>query len=266
MVALPGGAFLMGSDDGYPEERPARWVTVAPFRVDRTEVTNRQFAAFVAATGYATVAERVPSAEDYPGADPALLVPGSAVFLPRGAAGASDALAAWRYVPGACWKHPEGPGSGIEDRMEQPVVHVAYEDAEAFAAWAGKRLPTEAEWELAARGGLAGKTYCWGDEFMPGGRAMANTWQGRFPSEDTAADGFRGAAPVGSFPANGYGLFDMAGNVWEWTVTEAGAGERVTKGGSYLCAADWCHRYRPAARSPVTVDTGTAHIGFRCVR
>ncbi len=266
MVAISGGTFLMGSNDGYPEERPVREITVAPFRIDRTEVTNRQFTAFVAATGYLTLAERTPDAEDYPGADPALLVPGSAVFTPPASDGPAADGTWWRYIPGACWKHPEGPGSSIADCMDHPVVHVAYEDAAAYATWAGKRLPTEAEWEFAARGGLVNATYAWGDEFTPGGRYMANTWQGSFPRSNTGQDGFAGIAPVGQYPPNGFGLLDMAGNAWEWTATEAANSTRITKGGSYLCAPNYCQRYRPAARSPVSVDTSTSHIGFRCVR
>jgi formylglycine-generating enzyme required for sulfatase activity len=265
MVSLPGGTFLMGSDDGYPEERPVREVTVAPFRIDRTEVTNRQFAAFVAASGYVTLAERTPDAKDYPDADPSMLVPGSAVFTAPGSNERASELSWWRYVPGANWNRPEGPGSTIDDRLDHPVVHVAFEDAEAYAAWTGKRLPTEAEWEYAARGGLVGKPYTWGDEFTPGGRHMANTWQGAFPSQNTRDDGFAGTALVGHYPPNAFGLHDMAGNVWEWTVTEAGGNARITKGGSFLCAPNYCQRYRPAALSPVTADTSTSHIGFRCV-
>lgn len=270
--------FIMGSDDGYPEEAPAREVPVveasSPLRekgfwIDATEVTNRQFAAFVAATDYITLAERQPKAEDYPDADAAFLVPGSAVFVPPAADGPLAELSWWRYILGACWKHPEGPGSSIDARMDHPVVHVAFEDATAYAAWAGKRLPTEIEWEYAARGGLVGKTYAWGDEFTPGGKHMANTWQGAFPRGNTADDGFTGTAPVGQFPPNGFGLFDMAGNVWEWTTTKAvpaHTGERITKGGSFLCAPNYCSRYRPAAKSPVTADTSTSHVGFRCVQ
>ncbi len=266
MVAIPGGTFLMGSDDGHPEERPVRPVAVAAFRMDRTEVTNRQFAAFVAATGHVTVAEQALDPKEYPGTAPEQLVPGSGVFVALAPGEAPAEMAWWRYVPGACWKHPEGPGSTIEGRMDHPVVHVAFADAQAYAAWAGKRLPTEAEWECAARGGLVGASYPWGNEFMPGGRHMANTWQGSFPFTDTGDDGFVGTAPVGRFPSNGFGLHDVAGNVWEWTTTEDGARARITKGGSFLCAPSYCQRYRPAGRSPVTVETSTNHIGFRCVR
>ncbi len=266
MVRLAGGTFLMGSDEGYPEERPAREVRVGAFWIDVHEVTNREFDAFVRATGYTTVAERTPDAAAFPDADPSLLVPGSGVFVAPASVGDMDELSWWRYVPGACWRHPEGPASSLEGRWDHPVVHVAFEDACAYAKWAGKRLPTEAEWEFAARGGLAGATYCWGDEWNPGGVHMANTWQGAFPHENLKSDGYAGAAAVGRYPPNGYGLRDMAGNVWEWTTTPAGEGGRVTKGGSFLCAPNYCQRYRPAARSVVTEDTGLIHLGFRCVR
>jgi len=275
-------------------------VTVSGFWMDEHTVTNEAFAAFVAATGYRTVAERPLDPALYPGADPMLLKPGSAVFfMPRGPVSMNDVRSRWAYVPGADWRHPEGPASSLEGRAREPVVHVAFEDAEAYAAWAGKALPTEAEWEFAARGGLDGAMFCWGDEFMPGGRFMANTWQGRFPFRDEGADGFAGRAPVGSFPPNGYGLYDMAGNVWQWTAdwysdrhpseaespccvprdprggAEAPSYDRtqpqihvprkVIKGGSYLCAPNYCRRYRPAARHPQMIDTGTCHIGFRCI-
>lgn len=266
MVLLSGGRFTMGSDEGYAEERPAREESVGRFWIDRTEVTNRQFAAFVDATGYVTVAERKPDARDYPGADPSLLVPGSLVFVSPTDDGAGGDVTWWRYVPGACWRHPEGPGSTIETRMDHPVVHVTYEDARTYAAWIGKRLPTEAEWEFAARGGLSGKKYPWGDELRSEGRWMANTWQGDFPWADSREDGFAGTAFVGAFAPNGYGLFDMAGNVWEWTATRAAEGERVAKGGSFLCSPDFCDRYRPAAKSTLSEDTSMSHVGFRCVR
>jgi formylglycine-generating enzyme required for sulfatase activity len=247
-----------------------------------------------------TLAERPLDPTDYPDADPALLVPGSLVFVgTRGPVRLDDYRQWWRYVPGASWRTPEGPGSTIAGRERHPVTQVAYEDAEAYAAWVGKVLPTEAEWEYAARGGLEGKRFTWGDEFAPRGRMMANTWQGEFPWQNTLQDGFRGTSPVGSFPPNGYGLYDMAGNVWEWTADyytprhpdavdhpccaprnprttspdasyEVGAPgdhipRRVTKGGSHLCAPNYCLRYRPAARQGEAVDTSTAHIGFRCV-
>ncbi len=265
MVYIRGGTFLMGSDSGYPEERPERAVTVNSFLIDQTEVTNKAFAEFVADTGYITLSERTPSIEDYPDADPSLLVPGSGVFVAPTVTDAPE-LSWWRYEKGASWKHPEGRGSTIEHRMDDPVVHIAFEDAQAYAAWAGKRLPTEAEWEYAARGGLVGKQYEWGDEFTPNGKHMANTWQGEFPFENRSEDGFAVIAPVKSYPPNGYGLHDMTGNVWEWTTAITSNNQRMTKGGSFLCAPSYCKRYRPAAKSPVTTDTSTNHIGFRCVR
>lgn len=299
MVWIPGGTFRMGSDHHYPEERPAHRVRVDGFWMDRHPVTNAEFARFVQATGYVTVAERVPDPADYPGIDPALLVPGSLVFRrPPGRVDLRDPGGWWAYVPGACWKRPEGPGSTLGGRYRHPAVHLAFEDAAAYAAWMGKTLPTEAEWEFAARGGLDGATYVWGDEFAPGGQPMANTWQGEFPWQNLGTDGFEGTSPVGSFPPNGYGLCDMAGNVWEWTddffrpchpdesaracciprnprietaenVTatqpDAHIPRRVLKGGSHLCAPNYCLRYRPAARQGEAVDTSTGHIGFRCV-
>jgi formylglycine-generating enzyme len=301
MIHIPGGTFRMGSNDHYPEEQPAHRVTVDGFCIDRYAVTNAVFAEFITATGYVTFAERPLDPALYPGARPELLKPGSAVFRgPNRPMRPRDLRDWWEYVPGANWQHPEGPGSTIAERQDEPVVHIAYEDALACATWAGKDLPTEAEWEFAARGGLDGTAYCWGDEFTPNGRWMANTWQGEFPWQNKALDGFPARAPVGSFPANGYGLFDMAGNVWEWTkdwyavghphdpsrpccapVTPRGVAEassydltqpgprvprKVIKGGSYLCAPNYCQRYRPAARYPQAIDTTTSHIGFRCVR
>lgn len=297
---IPGGEFLMGAEGFYPEEGPVRRVRVDGFWIDEKPVTNAEFRRFIKATGYRTVAERAPDPALYPDADPALLVPGSLVFQrPSHRVPLDDARAWWAYVPGACWKHPEGPGSSLHGREHHPVVHVAYEDAAAYAAWAGKELPTEAEWEFAARGGLDGAVYAWGDEFAPRGRMLANTWQGRFPHENLLTDGHEGTSPVGSFPPNGYGLYDMIGNVWEWTgdyftprhtlgaadnccvpsnprvdtpeASFSGAGpdahipRRVIKGGSYLCAPNYCLRYRPAARQAETVETSTCHIGFRCV-
>lgn len=300
MQWIPGGTFRMGDDRGYPEEAPAHAVAVSGFWMAAHTVTNDQFADFVRATGYRTVAERPLDPALYPGAQPELLKPGSAVFfMPTGRADIRDVHSRWAYVPGANWRHPDGPDSTLEGRGREPVVHVAFEDAAAYAAWAGKELPTEAEWEFAARGGLDSAEFCWGDEFTPCGRYLANTWQGTFPFQDSGADGFAGRAPVGSFPANGYGLYDMAGNVWEWTAdwyssqhpvkagtpccvprNPRGGAEalsydpeqpavriprRVIKGGSYLCAPNYCRRYRPAARHPQMIDTATCHIGFRCV-
>jgi formylglycine-generating enzyme len=283
MVALPGGTFRMGSDEFYPEERPVREVTVAPFAIDSRPVTVAEFRRFVSATGYVTLAERAPDASLYPGADPALLVPGSSVFRrTAGPVRLDDVTAWWSYEPGACWTAPEGPGSHVRGRHRHPVTHVAHEDALAYARWAGKDLPTEAEWEYAARGGLQGSRFAWGDDLTVRGRIVANWWQGRFPWENTRADGYERTSPVGAFPPNGYGLYDVCGNVWEWTkdrVGEPGAcgpccggegrrGEierRVIKGGSHLCAPNYCLRFRPAARQFETVDTSTSHIGFRCV-
>jgi sulfatase modifying factor 1 len=310
MAWIPGGEFSMGCADprGMPyggsdpmaDARPVHRVRVDGFWMDTTEVTNAQFADFVAATGYVTVAERKPAAEDFPGAPPENLVPGSIVFTPpeaavplRDATGAAH-LRWWAYVPSANWRHPLGPGSGIEGRDEDPVVHVAFEDAEAFAAWAGKRLPTEAEWECAARGGLAGAPYPWGSEFLPDGRWMVNTWQGRFPVENTALDGYPGIAPVGNYPANAYGLHDMSGNVWEWCADwyrpdthargddgvvvnprgpddsfdpqEPGVPKRVQRGGSFLCSDQYCSRYIIGTRGKGEVSSGTNHLGFRCVK
>jgi formylglycine-generating enzyme required for sulfatase activity len=301
MVFIDGGAFRMGAADFYPEERPVRDVEVDGFWMDERPVTVGEFRRFVKATGYVTRAQRPLDPRDYPEADPALLVPGSLVFHPtRGPVSLDDYRAWWHYVPGAMWERPEGPGSDAYTRGRHPVVHVAHEDAAAYAAWAGKALPTEAEWEYAARGGLDGAIFCWGDDFMPDGRLMANTWHGEFPHHHERPDQWVRTSPVGSYPPNGYGLYDMAGNVWEWTddffATAADgpverpcraprnprtpepaaesyvAGEpgahiprRVTKGGSHLCAPNYCLRYRPAARQGEAVDTSTGHIGFRCV-
>jgi formylglycine-generating enzyme required for sulfatase activity len=295
MVWIPGGRFLMGSDDFYPEERPVHMVDVDGFWMDAHPVTNGEFRRFVDATGYTTVAERRPDPADYPGVDPSLLVPGSLVFRrPPRRVSLHDPRAWWTYIPGACWHRPDGEQGTVDDRETHPVVHIAWEDAEAYAAWAGKSLPTEAEWEFAARGGLDGATFAWGDAPFPEGRHMANTWQGEFPWQNLNADGFEGTSPVGSFPANGYGLYDITGNVWEWTVdsftsrhpenvtrpccvprnprveaAESGSGlhipHRVVKGGSHLCAPNYCLRYRPAARQAEAIDSSTSHIGFRCI-
>ena len=276
----------MGAEDFYPEERPVHRASVDGFWMDDHPVTVGEFRRFVKATGYVTVAERPPDPEQYPGADPDLLVPGSLVFRrSSGPVDLDDYRNWWSYVPGACWHRPEGPGSDTYTRGRHPVVHVAHEDAEAYAAWAGKALPSEAEWEFAARGGLEGATFAWGDEFAPGGKMMANTWQGEFPWQNLGLDGHEGTSPVASFPPNGYGLHDMTGNVWEWTsdhytpqhgekpccspdrTGEPGAHipRRVIKGGSHLCAPNYCLRYRPAARQPEAIDTSASHIGFRCI-
>jgi formylglycine-generating enzyme required for sulfatase activity len=297
MRAIAGGHFWMGSDDLYPEERPAREVAVDPFLIDPTPVTNRMFAEFVAATGYVTFAEKAPDLADYPGADPAMLQPGSAIFVPPPPpVDLGQPMRWWQFAFGADWRHPYGAGSDVAALPDHPVVHIAYEDAEAYATWAGKRLPTEAEWEMAARGGLDRKPYAWGSELEPDGQILANYWQGRFPTEHRRAPGFPRTTAVGSYPENGFGLFDMIGNVWEWTadwygegppnprqccvprnprgVSEAASkghpcerfGRKVLKGGSHLCADNYCQRYRPAARLAQPIDSPTCHIGFRCAR
>ena len=276
----------MGDDRFYPEEGPVRIVHVDGFWIDEHPVTAGEFRRYVRETGYVTVAERELDPDDYPDADPDALVPGSLVFRKTaGPVDMRDVRNWWHYVPEASWRRPEGKGSTVNGRDHHPVVHVAYEDASAYAAWAGKTLPTEAEWEYAARGGLDGALFAWGDEHFPGGRPHANTWQGEFPWQNLTLDGFEGTSPVGSFPPNGYGLYDMCGNVWEWTddffgphgAPQARAccgppsapGERfprrVIKGGSYLCAPNYCLRYRPAARQGEAVDTSTSHLGFRCI-
>jgi formylglycine-generating enzyme required for sulfatase activity len=278
----------MGSDRHYPEEAPVQTVQVAGFWIDPYTVTNADFQRFVEDTGYITAAEQELNADDYPGALPELLKPGSLVFqMPDGPVELHDCRNWWEYVVGADWRHPEGPHSSIRGRERHPVVHVAYEDAQAYAAWAGKALPTEAEWEIAAYGGAEGSDFPWGDELMPGGRRMANTWLGDFPWQNENPEGHIGTQPVGSYPPNGYGIYDMVGNVWEWTcdwfaVRRIGRGgdpdhgyapampqipipRKVIKGGSYLCAANYCARYRPAARSAEMIDSATCHLGFRCV-
>jgi formylglycine-generating enzyme len=295
MAWVPPGRFAMGSEDFYPEESPVHEVELDGFWIDEHPVTFTEFRRFVKATGYETVAERAPDAADYPGADPKLLVPGSLVFRStEGPVDVRDFRNWWRWTPGASWRHPAGPGSGTGGLDRHPIVHVAYDDAVAYAAWVGKELPTEAEWEYAARGGLDGAAYAWGDEFAPDGRQMANTWQGQFPWQNLLSDGYAGTSPVGKFPANGYGLYDMCGNVWEWTcdwLAPYAANERpccvprnprvdspgqslapgeqiprrVIKGGSHLCAPNYCLRYRPAARQSEAIDTSTSHLGFRCV-
>ena len=300
MVEVPGGEFTMGSDRHYPEEAPAHRVRVDGFRIDRHPVTNAQYAAFAADTGYETVAERPLDPADYPGVSEELLVPGSVVFHGTpGPVPLHDPSRWWSYVPSAQWRKPLGPEATNGDLGDHPVVQIAYQDAKAYADWAGASLPTEAEWEVAARGGLEGKAFTWGDEDVQDTEPLANTWQGGFPFENSLLDGWLRTSPVGSFPANGYGLFDMAGNVWEWTEDwfvprhaadpvkscctpenprgpkseesfdpaqpEIRIPRKVVKGGSHLCSPSYCLRYRPAARSPEMVDTSTSHIGFRCV-
>jgi formylglycine-generating enzyme required for sulfatase activity len=298
MVWIAGGAFVMGSNQHYPEERPAHEVALDGFWIDEHTVTNAEFAQFVEETGHITMAEKPANPEDYPGADPSLLAPSSMVFQKQpGPVSLQNAYLWWGYVQGADWRHPQGPDSSIEGLADHPVVHVAYEDAEAYARWAGKALPTEAEWEYAARGGLPGAPYVWGDEYMPEGEPVANTWQGQFPWENLGQDGYEWTAPVRSFAPNGYGLYEMAGNVWEWTsdwyqdhsaapksccvpknprgasressidprIPDIPIPRKVMKGGSYLCAPNYCQRYRPAARMAQAVDTSTCHLGIRCV-
>ncbi|GIW89134.1 MAG: hypothetical protein KatS3mg108_3458 [Isosphaeraceae bacterium] len=303
MVRIPGGTFWMGIDaeDAWPDERPAHRVTVDPFWIDAYEVTNAQFRRFVEATGYRTTAERAPSVEEIlaqspPGTSPPpaeLLVPGALVFTPpEHPVRLDDVGQWWRWTPGANWRHPTGPGSSIEGMDDHPVVLVSWEDAAAYAQWAGKRLPTEAEWECAARGGLEAQPYVWGSDPPGDNRIYANLWQGRFPDQNTLRDGYERTAPVGSFPPNGYGLFDMAGNVWEWcsdwydrdlyrrragrpVVNPQGPSRtydptqpytplKVQRGGSFLCHDSYCSRYRPSARHGCAPDTGLSHVGFRC--
>jgi len=300
MAWIPGGTFRMGSDVHYPEEAPVHRVTVDGFWIDRYPVTNREFRRFVEATGYVTVAEIAPDPKDYPGALPHMLKPGSLVFTPPShPVDLKDWRQWWRFELGANWRRPYGRGKPSRRLDEHPVVHIAFEDAAAYAVWAGKALPTEAEWEYAARGGLDGAEFAWGEGLTPGGRHMANTWQGRFPHENFATDGFARTSPVETFPPNGYGLFDVTGNVWEWTtdwytahhtadapkaccIPENPRGgieadsydarepsvripRKVVKGGSHLCAPNYCRRYRPAARHAQPIDTGMSHVGFRCV-
>ena len=300
MILVPGGTFRMGSDQHYPEEAPVHRVTVDGFRIDRTPVTNRQFHDFVRATGHVTFAEKRPDPKAYPGAQPHMLYAGSLVFSPPDyPVDLRNWEQWWTLLKGADWRHPYGPKSNIRGLDNHPVVHVTYTDALAYAHWAGKDLPTEAEWEFAARGSLDGAEFAWGTELTPDGRQMANTWQGAFPFQNTAQDGFERTSPVTAFPPNGYGLYDMIGNVWEWTsdfytpkhpadapkaccIPENPRGgredqsyapcepgiripRRVLKGGSHLCAPNYCRRYRPAARHPQPVDTSTSHVGFRCI-
>tara|TARA_A100001391_G_scaffold78331_1_gene50579 strand:- start:40574 stop:41533 length:960 start_codon:yes stop_codon:yes gene_type:complete len=304
MVRIEGGVFTMGSERFYPEERPLRRVRVDAFWIDETPVTNAQFAEFVDATGHVTFAELAPDPADYPGMDPELAKPGSLVFSPpHQPVGLQDWTRWWQFCLGADWRHPLGPDSSIDAMLDHPVVHVTHADAKAYATWAGKTLPSEAQWEFAARGGHDdGREYQWGDELAPGGRMMANYWQGQFPHENTCEDGWERTSPVRSFPPNAYGLYDTIGNVWEWTgdwygqptqtpkkrpdacctvANPRGAAKResfdpcspqlkiprrVTKGGSHLCAETYCQRYRPSARQGQAIDSSTNHIGFRCIR
>lgn len=299
MRFIPGGSFTMGSEQFYPEEAPLRRVRVDGFWIDETPVTNRQFAAFVKATGHVTFAEIAPDPRDYPGLLPELAHAGSLLFhKTRGPVHMDDVSQWWSFTIGTSWRHPHGPESGIDDLLDHPVVHVTHSDAEAYARWAGKELPSEAEWEYAARGGVDGQEYAWGDELAPGGRMLANYWQGLFPFANQMLDGWERTSPVRTYPPNGFGLYDMIGNVWEWTadwygmpVAKKGGGccelpnprggrerdsldpatpdilipRKVLKGGSHLCAANYCQRYRPAARHPQAVDSSTSHIGFRCI-
>jgi formylglycine-generating enzyme required for sulfatase activity len=308
MVWIPPGTFWMGFEDGQSDEKPVHQVTVTGFWMDKTELTNEKFEQFVRAAGYVTIAERKPDPKDFPGVPAENLVAGSIIFAPPSLDEINHERAKeglellkeipldnhfiwWRYVPGANWRHPSGPDSDIKGREKHPVVHVAWEDAAAYCKWAGKRLPTEAEWEYAARGGLDRQPYVWGKEQKPGGKWLANIWQGQFPTENTLEDGFQGTAPAATYPPNGYGLYDMAGNVWEWCAdwylpdyyahsplknppgpdtsydpNEPNVMKRVQRGGSFLCSDLYCIGYRPSARMKSSPDTGLAHSGFRCVR
>jgi len=290
MMWIPSGSFYMGSTNGNPNEMPQHFVTLNGFWMDKFEVTNEQFEKFVKATGYVTVAERKPDPKDFPGAPAEALVPGSVVFAPpANVRSLENHMIWWQYRAGASWRHPDGPDSTIEGKEKYPVVQVCWEDAAAYAKWAGKRLPTEAEWEYAARGGLDRQPYVWGAD-ANSTEKRANIWQGEFPNENTGADGYKALAPVGSFRPNGYGLFDMAGNVWEWCQDwyrpdyyaqspevnppgpaesldpdEPGIAKKVIRGGSYLCSDVYCSGYRPSARMKSSPDTGLSHTGFRCV-
>lgn len=299
MIWIPGGTFLMGSDHHYPEESPAHRVKVDGFWIDPYPVTNAQFAKFVEETGHVTFCEKAVDPSLYPGAKPEMLQPASVIFVkPPGKVNLNNHYQWWQFIPGTNWRTPQGPGSSIADRMDHPVVHVTWSDVQAYAKWAQKKLPTEAEWEFAARGGHEALEYAWGTELIPEGKHYANIWQGEFPWQNIAEDGFEGTSPVGHYPANDYGVFDMIGNVWEWTVdwysphhpdeklkaccipkNPRGPSEdqsydsrslvkiprKVMKGGSHLCAPNYCRRYRPAARMAQPIDTSTSHLGFRCV-
>jgi formylglycine-generating enzyme required for sulfatase activity len=298
MMWIPGGEFWMGCENcGMPDALPVHLAYVDGFWMDRTPVTNAEFERFVAATGYVTVAERKPDSREFPSAPPEMLVPGSAVFAPPpGPVPLDNALRWWRYVPGASWRHPEGPRSTLNGLANHPVVHVAWSDAVAYAKWAGKRLPTEAEFEFAARGGLDRSLYAWGNELMPGGRPVANIWQGHFPDTNTRTDGYAGTSPVEAFPPNNYGLHDMGGNVWQWCADwyrpdtydraaraasparnprgpddnddpqEPGLLKRVTRGGSFLCTGEYCARYLVGSRGKAEISSGSANLGFRLTK
>lgn len=291
MVYIPGGKFWMGSVDGQTDEKPVHEAEVEGFWMDKTEVTNEEFEKFVRATGYITIAERKPDPKDFPGVPLEALVPGSIIFTPPpGEVSLENHMAWWSYVPGANWRHPQGPDSNIKGLEKHPVVHVAWDDAMAYCKWVGKRLPTEAEWEYASRGGLDRKPFIWGDDKVPNNKWQGNIWQGQFPNENQLADGFKITSPVASYPTNGFGLFDMGGNVWEWCAdwyrpdyyevsvkknppgpndsfdpNEPGMAKRVTRGGSYLCSELYCTGYRPSARMKTSPDTSLSHTGFRCV-
>jgi formylglycine-generating enzyme len=295
MVWIPGGEFSMGATGSMADALPVHRVRVNGFYMDTTEVTNAEFAAFVKATGYVTVAERKPTPEEFPDAPAANLVAGSLVFTAAAVRDLDNPNQWWSYVRGACWRRPAGPGSDLKGKERYPVVHIAWEDAAAYAKWAGKRLPTEAEWEFAARGGMTGQPYAWGDQLRPGGKWMANTWQGRFPEKDEGADGFAGVAPVAQYPPNGYGLYDMSGNVWEWCndwyrndYYQQVAGKKVAdnptgpnrsydpaqpdqpmkvqRGGSFLCTDQYCMRYKVGMRGKGEYRSSSNHVGFRCVQ
>jgi len=296
---IEGGEFAMGSLAFYAEEAPIVRVRVDGFWIDTYPVTNNRFAKFVAATGHVTLAERAPDPKVYPGLLPGMDQPGSLVFQKSPVPLRTDDPSRWwKFCVGADWRHPNGPETSLDGLEDHPVVHISWMDAMAYAAWADMDLPTEAEWEFAARGGLDGCEFAWGDELAPGGAMMANYWQGLFPFANTLEDGWERTSPTGAFPPNGYGLYDMIGNTWEWTrdwwqenrrkggsccvvqnprggtlkgsldrnEPQIRIGRKVMKGGSHLCAANYCQRYRPAARHPEPVDTSTSHVGFRCVR